>query len=89
MSATPYIRPPTAEHPIPSIDAGDLWLAASAALRGIHPLAFVRYALHSGAVDDLDWQNRQHAARLAKMEAIVLEIGRRYFNSPRFPRIIA
>jgi len=70
---------------MPAIDAGDLWLAAAAALRDIHPLAFVRYALHSGAVDDLDWSLPEFAAALARMEAIVREVGQRYFGSRTFP----
>jgi len=88
VSATPYIRAPTPEHPIPSIDAGDLWLAAASAVRAIHPLAFVRYALHSGAVDDLDWQEKENAVRLSRMEMVVQDIGRRYFGLRNFPQEI-
>lgn len=85
VSAIPYIRPPGPGHAIPSVDAGDLWLAAAEALRGIHPLAFVRYALHSGAIDDLDWRRPEFASALERMQSIVSEIGRRYFVSQTFP----
>jgi transcriptional regulator NrdR family protein len=87
VSAIPFIRPPTAAHPVPSIEAGDLWLAAADALRTIHPLAFVRFALHSGAVDDLDWQQPQFGRTLAAMGDIIREIGKRYFSNPAFPSL--
>jgi hypothetical protein len=70
---------------LPSLNAGDLWLAAASALRSIHPLACVRYALHSGAIEALDWTDADNAKRLRRIESIVLDICRRYFASPRFP----
>jgi hypothetical protein len=82
VSAIPYIRAPEDGHPIPSIEAGDLWLAAAGALRLIHPLAFVRFALHSGAVDDLDWRRPEFGRTLSALERIVLDIARRYFGAP-------
>jgi transcriptional regulator NrdR family protein len=87
ISATPFIRPLSAEHPLPAIEAGDLWLAAASALRSIHPLAFVRFSLHSGAVEGLDWSDPDNARRLKRIESIVLDICRRYFDSPRFPEL--
>jgi transcriptional regulator NrdR family protein len=86
-SATPYIRTPQPGQPLPSIDASDLWLAAASALRGIHPLAYVRYTLHSGGVGALDWRARDNAQRLARMLDIVQGIGRRYFKSRTFPAV--
>jgi transcriptional regulator NrdR family protein len=85
VAAIPFIQPPTTQRPIPSINSGDLWLAAAAALRGIHPLAFVRYAVHSGAIDDLDWNDAVAKGALTRMEETVVSIGRRYFDSPAFP----
>ena len=41
------LQPPGPQNPLPSIDASDLWLVAATALRGIHPLAYVRFTLHS------------------------------------------
>jgi transcriptional regulator NrdR family protein len=84
-SAIPFIRGPGEGHPIPSLNAGDLWLAAAAALRGIHPLAFVRYAMHSGAVDDLARGDRDIGPAFRRMEGLVTTIARRYFGLPRFP----
>ena len=85
VNATPYIKPPTPECPIPSIDAGDLWLAAASALREIHPLAFLRYALHSRAIVGLDWKKRENARRQARMETVIQSIGSRYFDVKGFP----
>jgi transcriptional regulator NrdR family protein len=83
-SAIPYIQAPTVEHPIPLIRSGDLWLAAAAALKGIHPLAFVRYAMHSGAVDDLDWDLPDVRRDFESIESTVKDVARRYFGQPRF-----
>ncbi len=87
VSATPYIRSPSADDRVPSIEASDLWLAAADALRAIHPLAFVRFVLHSGAVGALDWKDHDNAVRLSRMVRIVEGIGRRYFESTSFPRL--
>jgi transcriptional regulator NrdR family protein len=87
MNATPFIRAPTPEHPIPSIDARDLWLAAASALREIHPLAFVRYALHSRAIVGLDWEKPANARRQTRLVAVVQDIGRRYFGMKSFPEL--
>jgi len=86
-AATGYIRPASSDIPTPTIDGGDLWLAAAAGLRGIHPLAFARYAVHSGAIDDLDPEDTEIAGAMRKMEGIVKDIGQRYFGSRRFPEI--
>jgi transcriptional regulator NrdR family protein len=85
ISATPFIKPLSERDALPSLNAEDLWLAAASALRSIHPLACVRYALHSGAVQALDWTDAENARRLRRIESIVLNICRRYFGSPRFP----
>jgi hypothetical protein len=85
--ATPYIRPPEAGRPAPSVHADDLWLAAAAALRGIHPLAFARYAIHSGALAALDWSAPDNAAQLEKMDTMVREIAHRYFASGLLERL--
>jgi hypothetical protein len=74
---------------VPSIEASDLWLAAASALRGIHPLAYVRFVLHSGAVGALDWTEQDNANRLSRMVRIVQGIGQRYFGSRHFPRLAA
>jgi hypothetical protein len=58
-----------------------LWLAAASALRSIHPLAFVRFALHSRALDEVDWEDKASRDRLSGMERIVQGITRRYFQS--------
>jgi transcriptional regulator NrdR family protein len=81
ISATPYIFRPSPEHPFPSISSEDLWLAAASALRSIHPLAFVRFALHSRALDEVDWEDKASRDRLSGMERIVQGITRRYFQS--------
>jgi hypothetical protein len=73
---------------VPSIAADDLWLAAASALRGIHPLAFVRYAIHSGALADLDWSGEENARELRRMDRIVQEILGRYLESSLFDRLI-
>jgi transcriptional regulator NrdR family protein len=87
VSATPYIHPPRPDDRVPSIDASDLWLAAADALRAIHPLAFVRFVLHSGAVGALDWTDPDNVKRLSRMVRVVEGIGQRYFETPRFPRL--
>jgi transcriptional regulator NrdR family protein len=86
-SATPYIRTPRPGQPLPSIDSSDLWLAAASALRGIHPLAYVRYTLHSGGVGALDWRAPDYSRRLSRMLDIVQGIGRRYFKASSFPAL--
>ena len=85
--ATPYIRPPEPGRPVPSVHADDLWLAAASALRGIHPLAFVRYAIHSGALAGLEWSAAQNTRLLARMDGNVQEIAGRYFASNTFERL--
>jgi transcriptional regulator NrdR family protein len=85
VAAIPFIQPPSPERPMPLIHSGDLWLAAAAALRGIHPLAFVRYAVHSGAIDDLDWRQPEAREALHRMERTVISIAQRYFHMPAFP----
>jgi transcriptional regulator NrdR family protein len=87
ISATPFIRPLSDEYPLPAIDSRDLWLAAASALRSIHPLAAVRYALHSGAVQGLDWSDSDNASRLRRIESIALDISRRHFGAARFPEM--
>jgi transcriptional regulator NrdR family protein len=85
ISAAPFIRPPSDDQLLPSINASDIWLAAASALRAIHPLASVRFVLHSGAVGALDWETRERAADLKRMLGIVEGIGQRYFRSRSFP----
>lgn len=87
VSATPYIRPPDAVNHVPSIEASDLWLSAASALPAIHPLAFVRFVLHSGAVGALDWKDPDNGNRLSRMVRIIARIGQRYFGSGTFPRL--
>lgn len=88
VRATPYIRAPQRGRPVPSLYADDLWLAAASALRGIHPLAFVRYAIHSGALANLDWSTRENSRKLREMDSIVLRIAGRHFQSPHLERLI-
>jgi|GEM_PF-6823464 len=80
MSATPFIRPPAREMPVPAIQADDLWLSAAATLRRIHPLAYVRYAVHSGALANVDWSAPENRDALRAIVQVIDAICRRYFG---------
>ena len=88
MQATPFIRTPEPGRPVPSVHADDLWLGAASALRGIHPLAFVRYAIHSGRLANLDWGEDANARRLERIDTVVRDIVARYFGSDLLERLI-
>lgn len=82
ISATRYIRRSEPALPVPSIDSADLWLAAAAGLRQIHPLAYVRYAVHAGAIAALSWEDERNRSSLDRLTEITRGVAERYFGVP-------